>query len=287
MATREYFPRRFRPAISQRTRWVTGIALQSWERHGWNAPWPQLYWFWRDRKGLVGNLLSPVANLFFLYGTASYLASLGQPRPLAPRQPHPNLDFGHLPPHLRHRAAADRRARPLRSAHLRLALRRGRADTHVLGKPGKFCRHRHRAMGIFEGAHQRPRTGMAQDGPRLSRGAARAGYQRGWVSSAGGCFRKRRNSGILLMNRSSRLSLGGSGAAAHGVVTVSETGSTGARPRLSHHDLRRRMLEGRWTRLLHDGSRRPLAATAWGLAATRNPSNRCCSGRRDRLPGGS
>jgi adsorption protein B len=77
MATREYFPRRFRPAFSQRTRWVTGIALQSWERHGWNAPWPQLYWFWRDRKGLVGNLLSPVANLFFLYGTASYLASLG------------------------------------------------------------------------------------------------------------------------------------------------------------------------------------------------------------------
>ena len=77
VATREYFPRRFRPAISQRTRWVTGIALQSWERHGWNAPWPQLYWFWRDRKGLVGNLLSPVANLFFLYGTASYLASLG------------------------------------------------------------------------------------------------------------------------------------------------------------------------------------------------------------------
>jgi adsorption protein B len=81
MATREYFPRRFRPAIAQRTRWVTGIALQSWQRHGWSAPWPQLYWFWRDRKGLVGNLLSPAANLFFLYGTASYLASLGQPAP--------------------------------------------------------------------------------------------------------------------------------------------------------------------------------------------------------------
>jgi len=81
LATREYFPRRFRPAISQRTRWVTGIALQSWQRHGWSAPWPQLYWFWRDRKGLVGNLLSPAANLFFLYGTASYLASLSQSAP--------------------------------------------------------------------------------------------------------------------------------------------------------------------------------------------------------------
>ena len=66
MATREYFPRRFGAAISQRTRWVTGIALQSWQRHGWSAPWPQLYWFWRDRKGLVGNLLSPAANLVCL-----------------------------------------------------------------------------------------------------------------------------------------------------------------------------------------------------------------------------
>src|SRR6516162_8678003 len=34
MATREFFPRSARAAISQRTRWVTGIALQSWERHG-------------------------------------------------------------------------------------------------------------------------------------------------------------------------------------------------------------------------------------------------------------
>ncbi len=81
LATREFFPRQFRAAIRQRTRWVTGIALQSWERHGWRAPWPQVYWFWRDRKGLVGNLLSPAANLLFLYGTVSYVASLGQAGP--------------------------------------------------------------------------------------------------------------------------------------------------------------------------------------------------------------
>ena len=150
VATREYFPRRLRPAISQRTRWVTGIALQSWQRHGWNAPWPQVYWFWRDRKGLVGNLLSPVANLFFLlrYGQLP-----GQSRttcPLALRQPPASLDLGPLPPHLRHRAIADRCTSPFRGAHLRMALRRGRTDTHVLGKPGKFCRHRHCAMGILE-----------------------------------------------------------------------------------------------------------------------------------------
>lgn len=79
MATREYFPRRARAAVSQRTRWVTGITLQSWQRHGWHAPPQQLYWFWRDRKALAGNLLSPFANLLFLYGLASYSGHLGMP----------------------------------------------------------------------------------------------------------------------------------------------------------------------------------------------------------------
>jgi adsorption protein B len=81
MATREFFPRGARAAISQRTRWVTGIALQSWERHGWRVPLSQLYWFWRDRKGLVGNLLTPAANLLSLYGAAGYAFSLGHAVP--------------------------------------------------------------------------------------------------------------------------------------------------------------------------------------------------------------
>jgi adsorption protein B len=75
VATREYFPRGFGAAVRQRSRWVAGIALQGWERHGWRAPWPQCYWFWRDRKGLAGNLISPVANLIFLYYLASFLAA--------------------------------------------------------------------------------------------------------------------------------------------------------------------------------------------------------------------
>jgi adsorption protein B len=74
VATREYFPKGFAAAVRQRSRWVAGIALQGWERHGWRAPWPQRYWFWRDRKGLAGNLLSPVANLIFLYYLAGLLA---------------------------------------------------------------------------------------------------------------------------------------------------------------------------------------------------------------------
>jgi bacteriophage N4 adsorption protein B len=70
VATREYFPRRFAAAVRQRSRWVTGIALQGWQRHGWALGTRQTYWFWRDRKGLIGNLLSPLVNLVFVYGVA-------------------------------------------------------------------------------------------------------------------------------------------------------------------------------------------------------------------------
>ncbi|HKW97680.1 MAG TPA: glycosyl transferase family protein [Bryobacteraceae bacterium] len=75
VATREYFPRKFRAAVRQRTRWITGIALQSWQRHGWRDTATQLYWFWRDRKGLIGNLAAPLANLLFLYGALTWLWS--------------------------------------------------------------------------------------------------------------------------------------------------------------------------------------------------------------------
>jgi hypothetical protein len=49
--------------------------LQGWERHGWRVPPRQLYWLWRDRKGIVGNLLSPAANFISLYGLAGWLRS--------------------------------------------------------------------------------------------------------------------------------------------------------------------------------------------------------------------
>ena len=74
VATREYFPRVRKAAARQRSRWIAGIALQGWERHGWRAPWGQRYWFWRDRKGIVGNLLSPVANVAYIYGLANWKA---------------------------------------------------------------------------------------------------------------------------------------------------------------------------------------------------------------------
>jgi bacteriophage N4 adsorption protein B len=83
IATREYFPRILRSAIRQRTRWVTGIALQCWERHGWRGSWRTRYWFWRDRKGLLANPLSLLTNLLFIAGAGDWFASVYLHRPWA------------------------------------------------------------------------------------------------------------------------------------------------------------------------------------------------------------
>ena len=71
IATREYFPRRFGAAVRQRSRWVTGIGLQSWEFHSFGETMGHLYWFWRDRKSLIGNIIGPLTNLSFVYGVAT------------------------------------------------------------------------------------------------------------------------------------------------------------------------------------------------------------------------
>lgn len=75
LATREYFPDSFRQAVRQRARWVTGIAFQSWERHGWMTQARQRYWLWRDRKSVVGYPVSLIANLLFGYGAATWAAA--------------------------------------------------------------------------------------------------------------------------------------------------------------------------------------------------------------------
>jgi adsorption protein B len=72
VATREFFAQNFRKAVNQRSRWVTGIGLQSWEKHGLRDTMSQFYWFWRDRKGLVANILTPVTNGLCLYGMITW-----------------------------------------------------------------------------------------------------------------------------------------------------------------------------------------------------------------------
>lgn len=71
VATREYFPRNFRAALRQRVRWTMGISLQSWQKFGWRGSIGEVYWMWRDRKGLLANPLSVLANLVALYGVVT------------------------------------------------------------------------------------------------------------------------------------------------------------------------------------------------------------------------
>jgi len=80
-ATREYFPRTFGRAVRQRARWIMGIALQSWQEIGWDVEARQIYWLWRDRKGLLGNPLTVLTNLLFLYGAAEWLWARATARP--------------------------------------------------------------------------------------------------------------------------------------------------------------------------------------------------------------
>jgi adsorption protein B len=93
VATREFFPQSARSAIRQRTRWLTGIALQSWERHGWRGGFAEVYWFWRDRKGLLGNPISLLSNFLFAYGFLTWAAAkiTGSPWGLVQQGLHPAL----------------------------------------------------------------------------------------------------------------------------------------------------------------------------------------------------
>jgi adsorption protein B len=83
VVTREFFPASWNSALRQRTRWVTGIALQGWQRFGWSGKPGEVYWLWRDRKGLIANPLSLAANVVFVYGMATSIwmrVSPGQAR---------------------------------------------------------------------------------------------------------------------------------------------------------------------------------------------------------------
>lgn len=75
LATRENFPQTESASVRQRSRWITGNALQAWERFGWGRGMPrravQAWFFWRDRKGLWGNPLSLGCNLILIYGCLS------------------------------------------------------------------------------------------------------------------------------------------------------------------------------------------------------------------------
>jgi adsorption protein B len=76
VATRACFPARLDWAVRQKTRWVHGIALQSWDRLGWSRRPVDLWMRLRDRRGPMTALVLAIAYLLAVMMTASWLAHL-------------------------------------------------------------------------------------------------------------------------------------------------------------------------------------------------------------------
>jgi len=57
IAVFEIFPKRFTQAVRQRTRWNIGIFYQAIGRFTWEGGFFRKYFFFRDRKGLLSNLI--------------------------------------------------------------------------------------------------------------------------------------------------------------------------------------------------------------------------------------
>lgn len=66
VATQEYFPNRFGAAVRQKSRWLLGIALESWNKRGWPGSWAQRYMLWRDRKSIITAIASAAAYVLFI-----------------------------------------------------------------------------------------------------------------------------------------------------------------------------------------------------------------------------
>ena len=66
IASRGHFPASFGEAVRQKARWLGGIALNGWDRLGWNGGWGERWMRMRDRRG-------PIAAMLLLSG---YLAAL-------------------------------------------------------------------------------------------------------------------------------------------------------------------------------------------------------------------
>jgi adsorption protein B len=66
VATRSYFPGTLVEAVRQKTRWVHGIAFQSWDRLGWTLRPVELWMALRDRRGPLTALVLASAYLLLV-----------------------------------------------------------------------------------------------------------------------------------------------------------------------------------------------------------------------------
>ena len=66
VATRSYFPATLETAVRQKARWIHGIALQGWERLGWQGRPVELWMALRDRRGPLTAVVLAAAYLLLV-----------------------------------------------------------------------------------------------------------------------------------------------------------------------------------------------------------------------------
>lgn len=87
VATRSYFPATFGDAVRQKTRWVHGIAFQSWDRLGWWGRGTDVWMALRDRRGPLAALVLFVAYVLVVLNAGldvAVMAKLVSPAANAP-----------------------------------------------------------------------------------------------------------------------------------------------------------------------------------------------------------
>jgi len=80
VATREFFPQRLEASIKQKTRWVYGIAFEAMHKLGWQGGLWDIYFFLRDRKGMITNFLAPASVVLMILGLAGLIDPEALPR---------------------------------------------------------------------------------------------------------------------------------------------------------------------------------------------------------------
>ncbi len=66
VATREFFPKTLAASIKQKTRWVYGINFEAARKLGWEGDLWDKYFFMRDRKGIITNVLPPISLVLLI-----------------------------------------------------------------------------------------------------------------------------------------------------------------------------------------------------------------------------
>ncbi|MEL6708200.1 MAG: glycosyl transferase family protein [Pseudomonadota bacterium] len=74
IATRAYFPNQLGDVVRQKTRWVHGIALQGWDRIGWQGGLVERWMRARDRRGPLTALVLGVGYVLLVLTLALWLA---------------------------------------------------------------------------------------------------------------------------------------------------------------------------------------------------------------------